>query len=102
MKNITEKQIIDKIGYYMNLRKMSAYKLGYMIGHAKTYFYRIQSGEIHLTIDTFLEILDILEVSTTEFFGSEINVKDKEILNEISKLSDENKQTILMLSKKLH
>ena len=73
MKNMTEKQIIEKIGYYLNLRNISSYKLGYMLGHAKTYFYRIESGEIQLTLQTFLEILDILQVSTEEFFENHID-----------------------------
>lgn len=51
--NLSKKDILNRIGYYRNLRKISAYKLGLELGHSKTYFYRIESGEIQLTIDNF-------------------------------------------------
>ncbi len=59
-KSLTKKEIIDRIGYFRNLRNMSAYKLGMELGHSKTYFYRIESGEIQLILDMLLEVLDIL------------------------------------------
>lgn len=98
--NLSKKEIIEKIGYFRNKRNISAYKLGIELGHSKTYFYRIESGEIQLTVDMLLEILDILQVTTTEFF-SPIIKEDKLLLDMISNLSYENKQTIIDLIKKL-
>lgn len=99
--NLSKKEIIDRIGYFRNLRKISAYKLSLELGHSKTYFYRIESGEIQLTIDILLEVLDILQVTTTEFFCPTLKEDDKVLRNIISNLSPENKQTILELIKKL-
>ncbi len=99
--NLSKKEIIDRIGYFRNLRNMSAYKLGMKLGHSKTYFYRIESGEIQLTLDMLLEVLDILDVSTTEFFCPTLKEDDKVLLEMIGNLSTENKQTILDLIKKL-
>lgn len=99
--SLSKKDIIERIGYFRNQRKISAYKLGIELGHSKTYFYRIESGEIQLTIDMFLEILDILQVTTTEFFCPILKKDDKELLDIISNLSSENKQTITDLIKKL-
>lgn len=99
--NLSKKEIIERIGYFRNLRKISAYKLGMQLGHSKTYFYRIESGEIQLTLDIFLEVLEILQVTTTEFFCPTLKEDDKVLLDMIGSLSIENKQTIMDLIKKL-
>lgn len=99
--NLSKKEIIDRIGYFRNQRNISAYKLGMELGHSKTYFYRIESGEIQLTLDMLLDILDILQITTTEFFCPTLKEDDKVLLDIISNLSPENKQTILDLMKKL-
>ena len=99
--NLSKKEIIERIGYFRNLKNITAYKLGIELGHSKTYFYRIESGEIQLTVDMLLEILDILQVTTTEFFSPIIKEEDKALLDMISNLSAENKQTIIDLIKRL-
>lgn len=99
--NLTKKEIIDRIGYFRNLLNISAYKLGIELGHSKTYFYRIESGEIQLTLDMLLDVLDILNVTTTEFFCPILTEDDKVLLDIISNLSPDSKQTILDLMKKL-
>ena len=99
--NLSKKEIIERIGYFRNLKKISAYKLGLELGHSKTYFYRIESGEIQLTLDMLLEVLEILQVSTTEFFCPIINKEDKNFLEIFNSLSDDSKQTILDLMKKI-
>lgn len=99
--NLSKKEIIERIGYFRSKRNVSAYKLGLELGHSKTYFYRIESGEIQLTIEMLLEVLDILQVTTTEFFCPTLKDDDKLLLDIISSLSPENKQTIMDLIKKL-
>ena len=99
--NLSKKEIIERIGYFRNQRNISAYKLGIELGHSKTYFYRIESGEIQLTVDMLLEILDVLQVTTTEFFCPTLKEDDKVLLDMIGDLSQENKQTIMDLIKKL-
>lgn len=99
--NLSKKEIIERIGYFRNQRNISAYKLGIELGHSKTYFYRIESGEIQLTIDMLLEVLDILQVTTTEFFCPTLKEDDKVLLDMIDNLSPENKNTIIDLVKKL-
>ncbi len=99
--NLSKKEIIERIGYFRNKRNISAYKLGMELGHSKTYFYRVESGEIQLTIDMLLDVLEILQVTTTEFFCPTLKEDDKVLLDMISSLSQENKQTIIDLMKKL-
>ena len=48
-----------------------------------------------------LEVLDILQVTTTEFFCPTLKDDDKVLLDIISNLSPENKQTIMNLIKKI-
>lgn len=99
--NLSKKEIIERIGYFRNQKKISAYKLGIELGHSKTYFYRVESGEIQLTVDMLLEVLDILKVTTTEFFCPILKQEDKELLDMVGNLSPESKQTIMELIKKL-
>lgn len=65
---MTKQDILDKIKYLRTQKKLSSYAMGMQLGHAKTYFYRIENGEIDLSIDTLLEILEVLGVTTAEFF----------------------------------
>ena len=101
MDNLSKKEILERISYFRTQKNMSAYKLGMELGHSKTYFYRIESGEIQLTIDMLIDILSILNVSTTEFFCPIMSEENLKLLNLINNLSIENKQTILDLIKKL-
>ena len=89
---------MDKIGYYRTQQNLSAYDLSTNLGHAKTYFYRIESGEIKLTVEALLEILDVLGVSTYEFFCHE-SAQDKPLVELIRGLSTESKQIIIELIK---
>lgn len=99
--NLSKQEIIDRIGYFRNLRNISAYKLGMKLGHSKTYFYRIESGEIQLTLEMLLDILEILHVTTTEFFCPILKGDDLMLFDAIGNLSNDSKQTILDLMKKL-
>ena len=99
--NLTKKEIVERIGYFRNLKNISQYKLSRDLGHAQNYFYRVESGEISITLDMFLEILDVLQVSTSEFFCPTLKSEDKTLLNLINGLNTENKQMIFDLIKKL-
>ena len=99
--NWTNKEIIERLSYFRTLKNVSAYKLGQELGHAKTYFYRIESGDIALTTETLLDCLQILGVSTSEFFCPTLKQEDISLLNKINSLSQENKSTIGALIDKL-
>lgn len=99
--NLSKEEILNRIGYFRTKRNISSYKLGLELGHSKTYFYRIESGEIQLTLDKLLEILEILQVSTTEFFCPSFDDNDQNFLKLLNELTEEKKQTILDLMEKL-
>ncbi len=99
--SLTKEEILNRIGYFRNKKNITAYKLGKELGHAKTYMYRIESGEIQLTIDLLLDILDILGVSTTEFFYPNLQNydKDKIVLDILNQMSDEERNSLVTLLK---
>ncbi len=99
--NLSKSEILARIGYFRNKKNITAYKLGMELGHSKTYFYRIENGEIQLTIDLLLDILEVLNVTTTEFFCPSIDENDRKMLDNFSKLSNDSKHTIIDLISKL-
>ena len=62
--NFNHEEIIARIGYFRNKKNISAYDLSLQLGHSKNYFYRIESGETALTMELFLKVLEVLEIST--------------------------------------
>lgn len=99
--NLSYKEILNRIGYFRNIKNLSAYQLGIQLGHSKTYFYRIESGEIKLTMEMFIDVLDILDVTTSEFFYPFINEDDEELITKILNLSKESKLIIKTLLENL-
>ena len=103
--NLTKQDIIEKIALLRTEKNISAYKLSMALGHSKTYMYRVENGEIDLSIDTFLEILDVLGVTTAEFFCPENSQTKKEakepLLELIEKLPEETKSALLSFIIKL-
>ena len=101
--NLSYEEIINRIGYFRNLKRMSARELGMQLGHSETYFYKVENGSIILNLPTFLEVLSILEVTTEEFFAIDIEdyKKDKEILDNFKKLNPDIKDKLLDLIKNI-
>lgn len=99
--NLSKQEIINRIGYFRNKNNISAYKLGEILGHSKSYMYRVESGEIQLSLDKLLSILEVLETTTSEFFCPFIDKEDLELFDSINSLSADSKKTIMELIKKL-
>lgn len=62
------KDIIFRIAKFREKKNMSAFELSQIIGHSGSYMYRVESGKIKLSVETLLDILKVLDVSTIEFF----------------------------------
>lgn len=95
--NLTKKEILFRIGHFRNNKNVTAYKLSRDLGHSKTYFYKVESGLIDLSVDTLLDVLEILGITTSEFFCPTLDPKDLVILEKLGKLTEANKQTIIDL-----
>lgn len=99
--NLNKDEILFRLGYFRNERNISSYKLGRDLGHASNYFIRIDRGEMKMSLDTFLEALEILGVTTSEFFCPAFRKEDVEIVEALNHLTEENKRTIIDLINKL-
>ena len=95
-------EILNRIGYFRNKKKISAYKLSRELGHSKTYFYKIENKSIQLTLDVLLDTLDILGVGTEEFFYDNLEEYkiDKEKLNITRNLTDDEIKSLKVLLNK--
>lgn len=100
--NLTREDILNRIAYFMNKQNISAYQMSLKLGHSRNYFYRVEAGQIQLTIEVLLEVLEILNLSTSEFFYPYIDRfhKDMENLEIINSLSEEERNSLITLLKK--
>ena len=103
-KNMTREEILNRVAYFKNKKGMSAFQISLELGHAKTYFYRLQTNKMTLNLETLLEMLEIIGVTTEEFFYADIDnyKEDMEFLKAYKMLSEEERksiQTILNMKK---
>ena len=66
--NLSNKEVFDRINYFLKRNKMTAFDLSRELGHDKAYFYRVKTGAIELSMPLFFSILDVLNINTFEFF----------------------------------
>ena len=85
-KNLNREKIIERISYFRTKKNISAYKLSAELGHAKNYFYRVESGKFDLSLTSFLEVLEMLDIPILELFFPELSESQlkriEEIINE--------------------
>lgn len=103
MEKLTYKDILFRIGYFRNKNNLSARETSLRLGASEGHINRIERNSIELKVKTLLDFLDLINVSPLEFFypNPDNYEKDKELIEIISSLSNENKQTIIDLAKKL-
>lgn len=101
--NLTYKEIITRLAIFRNKKNLSARELGLRMGHSETYFYKVENESIILNLPSFLEALDVLEVSTSEFFYEDLTnyETNKEVIKLFNDLSANNQSTIIELMKNL-
>ena len=81
--NLSKEEIVNRIGYFRNKKNISAYKLGAELGHAKNYFYRVESGKFDISLETLFDVLQILDVSILEFLYPDLTKDQLEKINKI-------------------
>ena len=99
--NLNKQEIIHRLGYFRNEKNYPANKLSKDLGHVYNYLYRVENNEMKMSIDTFLEALELLGVTTSEFFAPAFKKEDVEIVEALGRLTEENKRTIIDLINKL-
>lgn len=95
------KEIVQRLSLIRTRKNMSSIELSKLLGNSNTYFYKVEGGSIILNIPKLLEILEVLGVSTEEFFYKDFDnyENDINVLNAIKKLSREELDSLLILLK---
>lgn len=103
MKNISYEEVINRLGYFSNKANLSMRETSLQLGRNPQFISTIENKSIELKVKTLLEFCDIAGITIQDFFylGEHYNDADKNVLELYSNLSDDSKQTILDLMKKL-
>ena len=101
--NITYDEFIYRMGFFRNKHNLSARDLSLQLGYSESEINRIERRVVKMKITTFIDFLNIINVSPIEFFYPQPSnyAKDMELLKLIFSLSDDSKDIIISLAKKL-
>ena len=98
MKEISFEQenIMQRVGFFRNKKNISASELSRSLGHRRNYIYRLEKCEIKLDLSTLQEILEILNVSVSEFFSFNYASyeQDKKFIETFNKLNQNAKDSL--------
>ncbi len=102
MKNLSYKEVLFRLGYFRNKRNLSSRETSLRLFASPGHFNRVERGKIELKMKTFLDFLDIVEISPMEFFypNPENFERDKELIEIIKSLDEDKKKTLLEVAKK--
>ncbi len=102
-KKIDYNEIINRVGYFRTKANLSARETSLRLGYNEQFMKRIENKSVELKVSTLLEFFDIVDITAQDFFymGENYNKEDKNILDLYNNLSEDSKQTILDLMKKL-
>lgn len=97
------KQIVERISLIRSRKNIKPKPFGEMLGNSETYFYKIENQSITLSVPKLLEVLELLEIETEEFFYNDLDnfKQDKEMISLFKSLSSENKEMVVGLMKSL-
>ena len=103
MDKITYDDIIKRIGYFRTKAKLSMREASMQLGYNPQFMSTIENKSVELKVSTLLNFLDIVDITPQDFFymGEHYNKEDKNVLELYNNLSDDGKQTIIDLMKKL-
>lgn len=95
--------IIYRLGYFRNKNNLSARETSLRLDFSESFINRIERKTIELKVSTLLKFMEIVNITPEEFFyyNPENYEKDKELLQIIKSLSNENKDTLIDLARKL-
>ncbi|MBE5758355.1 MAG: helix-turn-helix transcriptional regulator [Clostridiales bacterium] len=102
-KKMSYDDIIFRIGYFRNKNNLSARETSLQLGFSDSFVNRIERKSVELKVSTLLQFMDICNITPEEFFyyKPENYEKDKELLQIIKSLSNENKDALMDIAKRL-
>ena len=103
MPKITYDEVINRLGFFRNKANLSLRETSMQLGYNPQFMKTIENKNIELKVRTLLEFCDLINITPSEFFytGKAFSPLDKEGTEVFINLSEENKQTILDLMKKI-
>lgn len=103
MKKMTYHDVIQRMGQFRIKANLSMRETSLRLGYNPQFMKTIENESIELKVRTLLDFCEIVDISVQDFFylGESYNKEDKNILELYSSLSEESKQTIIDLMKKL-
>lgn len=103
MNKITYNDVINRIGYFRNKANLSARETSMRLGYNPKFISTIESKNVELKVSTLLDFCEVVGITPQDFFylGKDYSEDDKKLLENFSKLTNENKRTIIDLIDKL-
>lgn len=96
---MNEAEVLKRITQLRLQKGLSETQLSKAIGHGKSYVNAVISGEVNLSISTFLKICSVLGVSPCSFFQDDIDYPKEydSLANIIKNLSKEKMEALITL-----
>lgn len=102
-RKFTYEDVLFRLGYFRNRNNLSAREVSIQLDHSGSFINRIENKHTKLNMQTLLEFFELVNITPIEFFyfKPEQFKKDKEIFDLISNLTNENRELVINLIKKL-
>ena len=102
-KNMSYEDILFRIGYFRNKNNLSARETSLQLGYGDCFINRIERKSVELKVSTLMNFMELCNITPEEFFyyNPENYEKDKELLQIIKSLSNENKDALIDMAKRL-
>lgn len=95
-------EVLKRLNYFVENCPISRYEISLRLGNNDNYMSRVLNGWNNLSMNKFLDILEILELTPEEFFAADYkNYKQNaELLELVSSLNDDEKASLSTILKK--
>lgn len=102
-KKFTYEDVIFRLGYFRNKNNLSARDASLQLNYSDAEFNRIERHIVQLKVKTLIDFMNLINITPIEFFyeNPENYLKNKELIDAIIGLSDENKEFLMELIKRL-
>lgn len=102
-KKMSYDDIIYRIGYFRNKNNLSAREASLQLGFSDSFINRIERKSVELKVSTLMNFMEIVNITPEEFFyyKPENYERDKQLLDVVKSLSNENKEALMDIAKRL-
>ncbi len=94
-------EFLKRLNYFVDLSALSKYEISLRLGNNDNYMSRVLTGKNNIDINKFFDILDVLQISTEEFFYPDYKNynEDKPLIELLLKLNDSEKESLMTIFK---